>query len=103
MVGGGEGEEESEEMRTASGGFGRRRFDVGCVGRAIIDPSFSKFLASSSSDPVSSMSSRSLFGFAPGKWSRLEREDARCVVGVAFSVACFWVEPKENLGAGVNC
>ena len=37
MVGGGDGEGESEEMLTASGGFGRRRLEVGWVGRANID------------------------------------------------------------------
>ena len=48
VVGGGDGEEESEEMTTASAGFGRRRFDVGCVGRANGCLSFSKLSGSSS-------------------------------------------------------
>lgn len=88
---------------TASGGLGRRRFFVGCVGRANVDESFPSPSNSSFSDPVSSTSSRVLFGIVPGKRSRLERGEANCVAGAAFSVAGFWVELKLNLGAGVNC
>lgn len=49
------------------------------------------------------MSSRIFLGTAPGKWGRLERGEAYCAAGVAFSVEDFWVELKLNLGAGVNC
>ena len=102
-MGGGDGEEESEEMRTASAGFGRRRFDVGCVGRANGCLSFSKFSRPSSSNPVSSISSQFLFGIAPAKWGLLEKWTTSCVAAVTFSVVDFWVELKLNLGAGVNC
>lgn len=57
VVEGGDGEAESEEMMTASGGFGRRRFEVGSVGRASVNPSFSSPWVFSSSEPVSSISS----------------------------------------------
>lgn len=87
---------------TASGGFRRRRFDVGCVGRANVDSSFSSPSVSSLSDPVSSISSRLLFRIAPAKWGRLERGEACCVATAAFSVVGFWVELKLNLGAGVK-
>ncbi len=103
VVGGGDGEGESEEMRIASGGFGRRRFDVDCVGRANADLLCSSPPVSSSSEPVSSISSRLLFRIAPARWDCLEKGEACCVATVAFSVADFWVEPKLNLGAGVNC
>lgn len=102
-MGGGDGEEESEEMTTASAGFGRRRFDVGCVGRANGCLSLPKFSGSSSWNPVSSISSQFLFGFAPAKWGLLEEWSTCCVAAVAFSVVGFWVELKLNLGAGVNC
>lgn len=49
VVGGGEGEEESEEMVTATGGFVRRRFGV--------DPTMSSPSVSASSEPVSSIPS----------------------------------------------
>lgn len=103
VVGGGDGEEESEEMMTAFGGFGRRRFVLSIVGRACVVPL--SFTSSSSSllDAVSSMSSRFLFDLAPGKCSRLERGEAYCVAVVAFSFVGFWVELKLNFGAGVNC
>ena len=104
VVGGVDGEDESEEMMTASGGFGRRRFDVGIVGRANIDPSLCSPSVSSLSDTVSSISSRFMFGLVPaGKWSRRERGEACCVAAVAFSVSGLCVELKLNFGAGVNC
>lgn len=103
VVGGGDGDEDSEEMRTASREFGRRRFNVGCVGITIVDPSLSNPSNLSPSDAVSSISSRSLFGVARGKRSRLERAEACCVAVVALSVTGFRVEPKLNLGTGVNC
>ena len=102
-MGGGDGEEESEEMTTASGGFGRRRFDVGCVGRANGDLSFSEISGSSSSNPVSSISSQFLLVIAPAKWGLLEKWRTCGVAAIAFSVVGFWVELKLNLGAGVNC
>ena len=67
VVGGVEGEGESEEMMTASGGLGLRRFVAGCVGRANVDPSFPGPWVSSSSEPASSISSRGLLAIAPGK------------------------------------
>ena len=88
-MGGGDGEEESEEMTTASGGFGRWRFDVGCVGRADGCLSFSKLFGSSSSNPVSSISSQFLFGIAPAKWGCLEKWGTCCVGAVAFSFVGF--------------
>ena len=102
-MGGGDGEEESEEMTTASAGFGRRRFDVGCVGRTNGCLSFSIICGSSSWNSVSSMSSQFLFGIAPGKWGLLEEWSPCCVAAVALSAVGFWVELKLNLGAGVNC
>lgn len=103
IVGGGDDDVESEEMRTASREFGLRRFNDGCVGRICVDASLSNSLNLSSSDTVSSMSSRALFGVAQGKRSRLERGEGCCVAVVALSVTGFLVEPKLNLGAGVNC
>lgn len=102
VVGGGDGDEDSE-MRTASREFGRRRFNVGCVGRTTEDPSLSNPSNLSSSDPVSSISSRALFDVARGKRSRLERGEACWVAVVALLVTRFQVEPKLNLGTGVNC
>ena len=90
-------------MTTASGGFGRRRFNVDCVGRANVDPLFCNPSTSSSSNPVSSTSSGALFGVARGKRSRLERGEACCVAVVALSLTAFWVELKLNRGTGVNC
>ena len=85
---------------TASEGFGRRRFDAGPVGSAIVDLSSSSPSVSSLSESVSSMSSRVLLARPPGRWGRLERgEDA----AAACPVARFCVEPKLNLGAVVNC
>ena len=103
VVGGDEGERELEEVMAASGELGRRRFDVACVGRANVDPLSANTSASSLSDPVSSMSSRFWIGVAPGKRSRLERGVACCVAGFSKSVAGFWVEPKLNFGAALNC
>ena len=102
VVGGGDGEGESE-MEIASGGFGRRRFVAGCVGRSDVDASFPSPSVSSSSDPASSISSRVLFGIGPGNRSRLERGEANCGATAVFSVAGFGVELKLNLGAEVNC
>lgn len=47
VVGGGDGDEEPEEMVTATGGFIRRRFGV--------DPTISRSSVSALSEPVSSM------------------------------------------------
>ena len=88
---------------TASGGFGRRRFDIGSVDRTDLVPSSSHPLVSSSSEAFSSISSRFLIGVAPGKRSRLDNGEACCVTAAALSIADFWVEPKLNIGAGTNC
>ena len=99
VVGGGDGEGESEETMTASGGFGRRRFEVGWVGRAnvgLLSSNPSTFPLSS----VFSMSSRAFPSVASGRRGRLEKGEACCV---AFSRSNFWVERKLNFGAGLNC
>ena len=102
MVGGGDGEGESEERATASGGFSRRRLEVDWVGRANVD-----LLSSSPStaplSSVSSISSRAFSNVAPGRRGRLEKGEACCVVAVAFSLSSFWLKPKLNFGAGLNC
>ena len=102
MVGGGDGEGESEETMTASGGFGRRRFEADWVGRANVDLLSSNPSAASLSS-ASSMSSRAFSGVAPSRRGRLEKSDACCVAVVAFSLSSFCVEPKLNFGAGLNC
>ena len=102
MVGGGDEEGESEEMMTDSGGFGRRRFEVGCVRRADIDR-LSSSSPTASLSSVSSMSSRAFSSVAPGRRGRLEKGEACCVVADAFSLSSFWIKPKLNFGAGLNC
>lgn len=87
---------------TASGGFGRRRFTVGWVGRANVDR-LSSNLSTASLSSVSSMSSRAPTSVAPGRRGRLEKGEACCVAAVAFSLSSFWVELKLNFGAGLNC
>ena len=99
MVGGGDGDGESEETMTASGGFGRRRFKVGWVGRANVGL-LSSNPSTASLSSVSSMSSRAFPGVASGRGGRLEKGEACCV---AFSRSTFLVEPKLNFGAGLNC
>ena len=105
MVGGGDEEGESEEMMTASGGFGRRRLEVGWVGRANVDLLSSNPSTTSLSN-VSSMSSRAFSSVALGRRGRLEKGGACCVAVVAvvaFLLSSFWVKPILNLGAGLNC
>lgn len=93
VVGGGDGEEESEEM-TATGGFVRRRFGV--------DPTTSSPSVSTSSERVSSISSWARFCIALAKWGRLESGETCCVAAAAFPILGFCVELEVNLGAGVN-
>ena len=101
MVGGVDGEGEPDEMMTASGGFGRRRFDVGIVGREAVDR-LSSNSSTASLSSVSSMSSLEFPSVAPGRRGRLEKGEACCVAAVAFSLSSFWVKPKLNFGTGLN-
>lgn len=101
----GEGEgEEDKMMASASGGLGRRRFVVGCVGSTKVGTSSTRSPASSLFVLVSfSTSSRFCWDCPIGRWGRRDRGVENCGAGVACSFLPFWVELKLNLGVGANC